>query len=77
MTVKAMENGGMVITGDHIKLYQMHAQLAALKLEVLGMTRHGRSAYSIIKQAYGLRGTKARVAEQFKTLIEKTAQQAS
>jgi hypothetical protein len=40
-----------------------------LKLEILGMTRRGRSAYSIIKQESGLRGSKISVYNQLSALI--------
>tara|TARA_R100001129_G_scaffold47437_1_gene32313 strand:- start:17 stop:208 length:192 start_codon:yes stop_codon:yes gene_type:complete len=42
-----------------------------LKLEILGMTRRGQSAYSIIKQETGLKGSKQKVYDQ---LTEKLTQ---
>ena len=42
-----------------------------LKLEILGMTRRGQSAYSIIKQETGLKGSKQKVYDQ---LTEKLKQ---
>jgi hypothetical protein len=41
----------------------------ALKLELLGMKAHrGRSAYSIIKSEFGLKGNKQKVFNQFEQL---------
>lgn len=42
----------------------------ALEGELLGMKRRGRSAYSIIKSEFKLKGNRQRVLEQFKALIE-------
>jgi len=42
-----------------------------LKLEILGMTRRGQSAYSIIKAETGLKGSKQKVYDQ---LTEKLKQ---
>ena len=42
--------------------------VGALKLEVLGMTRRGRSVYSIVKDEFGLRGNKKRVLEQLQDI---------
>tara|TARA_B110000196_G_scaffold316653_1_gene328367 strand:- start:673 stop:825 length:153 start_codon:yes stop_codon:yes gene_type:complete len=35
-----------------------------LKLEILGMTRRGQSAYAIIKQETGLKGSKQKVYDE-------------
>jgi hypothetical protein len=40
-----------------------------LKLEIKGMTRHGRSCYSIIKSEFKLKGSKIRVYEQFTDIL--------
>ena len=45
--------------------------VGALKLEVLGMTRHGRSVYAIVKDEFGLRGNKKRVLEQLQDIKER------
>ena len=61
----------MIITDpDHIELYQMMVQKQALKLEIYGLKTRGRSAYSVIKRIYGLKGSKKRVLEQFTEIIE-------
>ena len=55
---------------EHIELYRMITQRQALKLEIYGMKRRGRSAYALIKEIYGLKGSKQRVLEQFTKIIE-------
>ena len=55
---------------NHIQLYKMMAQKQALKLEIYGMKTRGRSAYVLIKEMYGLKGSKQRVLEQFTKIIE-------
>jgi len=45
--------------------------VGALKLEVLGMTRRGRSVYAIVKDEFGLRGNKKRVLEQLQEIKER------
>jgi len=42
----------------------------ALKLEVAGMTRKGKSAYAVAKSKYNLRGNKKRVYTQLCELYE-------
>jgi len=55
----------------HIELYQMMVQKQALKLEIYGMKlSRGRTVYSLIKEMYGLKGSKQRVLEQFTKIIE-------
>ena len=45
--------------------------VGALKLEVLGMKRRGRSVYAIVKDEFGLRGNKRRVLEQLQEIKER------
>ena len=45
--------------------------VGALKLEVLGMKRRGRSVYAIVKEVFGLRGNKMRVLEQLQEIKER------
>ena len=56
------------ITGDNIDLFRMSILEKALKLELLGMKGRGRSAYSVIKSEFGLKGNRQSVYDQFKTL---------
>ena len=60
-----------IITGDDIKSYQFIARKGALKLEILGMKRRGKSAYSICKSEYGLKGSKQSVLDQMEAMIKK------
>lgn len=46
----------------------MMTQLKALKLELIGMKRRGRSAYIVIKEQYGLKGNKQKVYDQFEKM---------
>ena len=55
---------------NHIELYTMMVQKQALKLEIFGMQTRGRSAYTLIKEMYGLKGSKQKVLEQFTKIIE-------
>lgn len=47
---------------------------SALKLECLGMTRRGQSAYSILKAEYGFKGNKKSVLKQVEQIIEEVKQ---
>ena len=61
-----------VTTPEGIETFQMLARHGALTLEVNhGMKRRGRSVYAIIKESYGLKGSRARVLEQLGQLIDK------
>ena len=59
---------------NHIELYTMMVQRQALKLQMKGIKTKGRSAYSLIKEQYGLKGNIAKVYAEFTTMIE-TAKQ--
>ena len=48
----------------------MMVQRQALKLQMKGIKTRGRSAYVLIKERYGLKGSKQRVLEQFTKIIE-------
>ena len=41
----------------------------ALRLEIKGMYRHGRSAYAMIKERFGFTGSKQRVFDQFSAFL--------
>jgi hypothetical protein len=57
-------------TPSQIALFRLASLRGALKLEVLGMTRRGRSAYSIIKTEHGFKGNKKSVLRQLEQKIE-------
>jgi hypothetical protein len=47
-----------------IEAFRIRSLRGALKLEILGMKRKGRSVYSIVKEEFGFRGSKQKVLEQ-------------
>ena len=55
-----------------INFFRMKALRGALKLEVLGMKRRGRSAYALVKEEFGFKGSKAKVLKQLELEIEGT-----
>lgn len=59
-----------LIGESEIRMAQMIAWKSALKLEVIGMKRRGRSVYSIVKEKFGLRGNKQSVYTQYCELVE-------
>lgn len=65
-----MTSRTVVITGaEKIRNVRVLVLRSALKLEVLGMGRRGRSAYAIIKKEFGFRGNKQRVLDQLNKFI--------
>jgi hypothetical protein len=63
-----MEKHNMtILTGSDIDLFRMSVLEKALKLELLGMKGRGRSAYSVIKSEFGLKGNRQSVYDQFVT----------
>lgn len=59
-----------MITGKQIPGARILALRGALKLEVLGIKRRGRSAYAIVKEEFGFRGSKESVLEQLNAWID-------
>jgi hypothetical protein len=57
-------------TPEKIALFRLITLKGALKLEVLGMARRGRSVYSIVKEEYGFKGNKKSVLKQLEQKIE-------
>lgn len=60
----------MFDTPEGIAFFKLAARSGALKLELAGLKRRGRSAYSICKEVYGLTGNRASVLKQMETLVE-------
>jgi len=58
-------------TPEKIEAFQLLALKGALSLEVKGLTRHGRSAYSIIKERFKLKGNKQKVLNQYIDILQK------
>jgi len=62
---------GIIITGkENIANVRLITLRSALKLELLGMKRRGRSVYSIIKEEFGLKGNKQKVFDQFSKIVQ-------
>jgi hypothetical protein len=59
-------------TPEQIDSYRLCALKGALKLEMAGMKRRGRSAYSMLKSEYGFKGNRAKVLAQTQALVDKT-----
>lgn len=66
-----MAGSVIVDTPKGIACFQMLARKHALRLETLGMRRRGASVFSIIKQEYGLRGSKEKVLREFALLVDR------
>tara|TARA_R100000664_G_C2692876_1_gene96269 strand:- start:305 stop:496 length:192 start_codon:yes stop_codon:yes gene_type:complete len=63
----------MLITGkENIDAFRLRTLHKMLKLETLGMTRRGQSAYAIIKQETGLKGSKQKVYDQLTELLKQS-----
>ena len=60
----------MITNPEDIELYSIMAKRTALVLEMRGLKKRGRSAYSLIKEEFGLKGNKQRVFEQLGKIIE-------
>ena len=59
----------MMITGDKIEGARLITLKHMLHLEMKGMKRRGRSAYSIIKSELGFRGNRQKVYDQLEEYI--------
>ena len=57
-------------TPEQIAQFRLNSLHKMLKLEILGMTRRGQSAYSIIKQETGLKGSKQKVYDQLTEILK-------
>jgi hypothetical protein len=61
----------VVDTPDGIAFFQMCARRGALKLEISGLGRsRGRTAYSICKEVYNLKGSRQSVLAQMDALVD-------
>ena len=62
----------MIITGEaNINMVRILTLRSALRLEVIGMSRRGRSVYSIVKEEFKLKGSKKKVYDQFNEIVTK------
>ena len=55
---------------DNVDMARLLVLKSALKLEISGLRRRGRSAYSIIKSEFNLKGNKQKVYDQFVAIVE-------
>ena len=60
MAIETMGDGGFMVTGEHIQVYQLLALKARLKIEAVGLGFRGRSTLSIVKDLTGLRARSAK-----------------
>lgn len=65
-----MSDYTVIDTLEGINFTVLCARRAALRLEILGMKRRGRSAYSICKVEYKLKGSKQSVLDQLTAMID-------
>lgn len=59
-----------VIKGQQVDKFRLKVLVGALRLECMGMTRGGRSVYSIVKSEFGFKGSKESVLKQLMAHIE-------
>lgn len=60
----------VIDTPEGIEFVQLLARRGALRLEIFGLRRGGRSAYAICKEVYGLKGSRQKVLDQLNRMIE-------
>jgi len=65
------DEAGITFTGNDIRFVYLAARKGALKLELVGLKKRGRTAYSICKEVYGLKGNRESVYEQMCELVNK------
>jgi|TARA_R110000803_G_scaffold204260_1_gene270164 hypothetical protein len=65
----------MLITEENINRARLLTLRTALKLEVLGLKRGGRSAYVILKDELGLKGSRESVLQQVERYLEMVEEQ--
>ena len=55
---------------NQVDTFRLLALRGALRLEIKGLKRRGRSVYSIIKEEFGFKGNKEKVLSQMNQLIK-------
>ena len=65
-----MSNLIVADTHDKIEMYRLLSLKGALRLEIVGLKRRGRSAYALIKDEFGFKGNREKVLEQFNTSLK-------
>lgn len=71
MPIEIGKSGSALITGKGIDLYRLHVLKMGLKAELRGMKlTRGANCFKMVKQEFGLKGTKQEIYEQFLKLVE-------
>lgn len=72
MAIEILGSDGFVVTGNDVSLFRLIALHKALKLEKIGMKlSRGRSALSIVKKEFGLKGSINTVEPLFKAILDR------
>jgi hypothetical protein len=58
-------------TPDQIDAFRLISLRGALRLEIMGMKKRGRSAYSIVKEEFKLKGNKQKVFDQLTDILQR------
>ena len=58
-----------VLTGTQIDRARVYVLFSALSLEIKGLKRKGRSAYSIAKEEFNLKGSRESVLTQLREIM--------
>jgi hypothetical protein len=66
---KKFTSGHLTITSEEVPVYRILVLRSMLKLEVAGMKKRGRSAYSVVKSDFGFKGNKVKVLDQLNSMI--------
>jgi len=64
-----MDDAIVLNTPEKIYRFRLLVLELGLKLEIKGMKKRGRSCYSIIKEEFGLKGSRESVLTQFEAII--------
>ena len=62
-------SGIILNTPSQIEAFRLIALLGAFRLEMIGLKRRGRSAYSLIKEEFNFKGNRVKVLRQFTELL--------
>jgi len=66
-----MENSTMITDRTSINNFRILTLVKGLKLEILGLKRgRGKSCYQILKDEFGLKGSKQKVYDQLNQVLE-------
>lgn len=59
-----------MLTGEQILDFRLITLRKGLQLEIRGMRRRGRSCFQMIKDEFGLKGTRQEVLTQFEKILQ-------